>query len=89
MGATVDCVGVVWEAWSALQAEVLSTLSLELDLFFQWNIYIRFSGVLTSEIEKNSTNIRTQQFSIRTGVSKKGRVKRNPHSKIDPIMPGH
>ncbi len=24
-----------------------------------------------------------------SGMGKKGRVKSNPHSKIDPIMPGH
>jgi hypothetical protein len=25
----------------------------------------------------------------KTGMGKKGKVKSNPHSKIDPIMPGH
>ncbi len=25
----------------------------------------------------------------KSGMGKKGRVKSNPHSKIDPIMPGH
>jgi hypothetical protein len=27
--------------------------------------------------------------SSKSGMGKKGRVKSNPHSKIDPIMPGH
>jgi hypothetical protein len=31
----------------------------------------------------------TQFRKFRTGMGKKGRVKSNPHSKIDPIMPGH
>jgi hypothetical protein len=26
---------------------------------------------------------------IKSGMGKKRRVKSNPHSKIDPIMPGH
>jgi hypothetical protein len=38
-------------------------------------------------IEENKENLFKNTF--RPGMGKKERVKSNPHSKIDPIMPGH
>jgi hypothetical protein len=52
-------------------------------LFFHWIFIVKFGvGVLQKSPIFNSRL-------SRPGMGKKGKVKSNPHSKIDPIMPGH
>jgi hypothetical protein len=54
-------------------------------------ISVKFSLKMSDQISSKSSHYGPtyQNLLYRTGVGKKGRVKSNPHSKIDPIMSGH